>query len=79
MHRHARPGALLIIFVLTLLAGAVLQGGPASAGTGAAASTVDVTPQHDEVAHAATAASQQVTATSPGAGGTARPYSTRDT
>jgi hypothetical protein len=41
VHRHARPGALLIIFVLVLLAGAVSLAGPAAALTGATSSTVD--------------------------------------
>ena len=56
MHRHARPGALLIIFVLVLLTGAVSLAGPAAL-TSTAPSAVDLAniaphPDDDKVAPA---------------------------
>ncbi|MGH4011434.1 MAG: hypothetical protein ACRDTH_25270 [Pseudonocardiaceae bacterium] len=57
MHRHPRPGALLIIFVLALLSGAVSLAGLATALTDAGAPAVGLTnvaphPHDDEVSRA---------------------------
>ncbi len=66
MHRHARSGALLIIFVLALLAGAVSLTGPMTARTGTGAPAVSQAnvaphPDDDEVALTAAPASRQLT------------------
>ncbi|MGH3963395.1 MAG: hypothetical protein ACRDRY_09100 [Pseudonocardiaceae bacterium] len=67
MHRHARPGALLIFFVLVLLAGAVSFAGPATALTSPVSDAVgmaNVTPHPDDdvVALAAAPATRPLTA-----------------
>lgn len=67
MHRHARPGALLIFFVLVLLAGAVSLAGPATALTGPASYAVGMAnvtphPDHDMMALTAGQATRPVTA-----------------
>ncbi|MGH3920872.1 MAG: hypothetical protein ACRDSG_17845 [Pseudonocardiaceae bacterium] len=67
MHRHARPGALLIFFVLVLLAGAVTFAGPATALTSPVSGAVgmaNVTPHPDDdvVALAAAPATRHLTA-----------------
>lgn len=63
MHRLARPCALLVTVLLALLAGAVSLAGPATALGATVHSTA--TPQHEEAAHAAAPATQQLTAPAP--------------